>query len=110
MYALSNMLCLLFASDVTVWLEDTCNIMFRLHANSFPLWGCVENFINCFFGQGVVHVLNEVLSNFRQNPQVSVYFQSLVNLIGRVIYCYSNGLGCLVPCESLDGFQKIGIH
>ena len=52
MYALSNMLCLLFASDVTVWSEDTCNIVFRLHADSFPLWGCVENFINCFSWAG----------------------------------------------------------
>ena len=39
-----------------------------------------------------------------------VYFQSLVNLIGRVVYRYSNRLGCLMPCESLDGFQETRTH
>ena len=39
-----------------------------------------------------------------------VYFQSLVNLIGRVVYRYSNRLGCLVPCESLDEFRETRIH
>ena len=29
---------------------------------------------------------------------MSVYFQSLVNLIGRVVYRYSNRLGCRMPC------------
>ena len=41
---------------------------------------------------------------------MSIYFQSLVNLLGRVVYRFSNGLGCLVPCESLDEFSKTGTH
>ena len=84
--------------------------MFWLHADSFPLWECVGNFINCFSWAGVIHVLNGVLPNFWQNPQMSVYFQTLVNLIRRVVYCNSNRLGFLASCESLDGFLEIGTH
>ena len=75
----------------------------------FPIGKDIDN-INCFLRQRVVHVLNGVLPNFRQNPQVSIYFRSLVNLLERVVYRFSNGLGCLVPCESLDGFSKTGTH
>ena len=48
MYAFSNMPYLLSASDVTVWSEGTCDIVFRLHVDSFPYWECVGDFINCF--------------------------------------------------------------
>ena len=48
MYAFLNMSYFLSTFDVTVWSEDTCNIVFRLHVDSFPYWECVGNFINCF--------------------------------------------------------------
>ena len=85
------------------------DIRISVLVDGFPLLGmcCV---LTVFLGQGVVHVLDGVLPNFRQNPQVSIYFQNLVNLIRRVDYRYSNGLGYLVPCESLDEFRKTGTH
>ena len=60
--------------------------------------------INCFLGQGVVRVLSEVLSNFWQNLKcLFFFFINLVNVVGRVVYQFSNWLGYHMPCRSLDG-------
>ena len=37
-------------------------------------------------------------------------FPKFNQLIGKVMNRYSNGLGCLMPCESLDGFWETGTY
>ena len=58
----------LSASDVTIWSENYVMILvLGVLVDGFPKWECVENYVNCFLGQGVVHVLSEALPNFQQN-------------------------------------------
>ena len=39
-----------------------------------------------------------------------IFFVKLDNVVGRVVYRFSNGLGCHMPCESLDEFWETEIH
>ena len=72
--------------------------------------GIVNEFYELFLlRQGVVYVLNGVCRIFGKNP-MSDYFLNLVNLIGGIVYHFSNGLGCHMPCESLDGLWETETH
>ena len=78
MYAFSNMSYLLSVSDVTVWSEGTCDIVFRLHADSFPYWECIGDFINYFpWTRGSPYFK-------RNSAEFSVEFQVLENFFSLV--------------------------
>ena len=75
--------------------------------DGFPFWKCAEMFIIVFLRQEVIYVLNETLSNFRQNSRCLTKFLNLVDLLGWVKYNFSNGLGCHMSYESLGGFWEL---
>ena len=54
--------------------EGYVNIVFRLHANSFPLWECVGNFINYFSWAGGSPRFKQSSAEFStESPSVSLF-------------------------------------
>ena len=70
----------------------------------------IRLYINIFLGQEVGHVLNGILSKFRQNFKCQNIFLGLGYMIGRVSSCFSNGLECQMPCRPLNEFRETGTH
>ena len=72
-------------------------------------WECVV--LKLFFlSRGQSMFQTEFCRIFGKILKCRFIFKIQFNLIRSVDYRYSNGLGYLVPCESLDGFRETGTH
>ena len=71
---------------------------------------CVENFINCFSWIEGSRCFKRNSVEFSTKSLWLNYFPKFNQLMGGVVNRYSNGLGCLMLCESLNGFRETETH
>ena len=72
--------------------------------------GLWMNFINRFpWARGSSYFKRSSVE-FSAKSSVLKYFLNLINLFGGVVNCFSNGLGCYMPCEPLNEFRKTKTH
>ena len=71
---------------------------------------CVDNYINCFSWVGGYPHFKWLYRIFSRIFIISLFSKIQITCFGGLVYCFSNELGCHMPCESLDGFWKTRAH